>query len=314
MKKIIFAGLDNGGKTSIIYSLEKKFSLLNSIRPTLGASRNDSSIKILGLDIVHWDLGGQKRYRDKYMKEKFSIFSNVSLMFYVIDIIDQERYDETMEYLEKILELYENLNENPIISICFHKIDPDKRKLDSIDKDIKKITKRIEEMKNNFIIKYYRTSIHDDTTIIRAFSDGILEISEKSKMINDLLKEYAKKTFSSAVVLLDDNSFILGAHYKKKRFLEICQTVAPRFALTMERLEDYELTAENVLVNVTFNESDDDNTERKAMVFLRDFKIEDDIRIFIISLAKNEKTLRLSLNFLPELAEKIQNLMHSLET
>ena len=313
MKKTIFAGLDNSGKTSIIYTLQKRFSLLNKIRPTLGPNRTDCNIKLLGVEISSWDLGGQKKYRDRYFKEKYGIFGNTSLMYYVVDMLDKERYDESFEYLQSILQLYVDLNENPVIIVTFHKIDPDKRKDPQILQDTAYLKERIEKIKGNFVIDYYNTSIHDEPSVFKMFSEGVLKISDKSKLIGDLLKEYAKTTFSSAVLLLDENSFIVGAHYSKKHYFEICETVAPRFAMTMERLQDYNLTTENMLVNLKFNDAPQSEpeveNERQAMVFIKDFFIDGGERIYIVSLAKNEKTIKLSLDYLPQLAEKLQDFM-----
>jgi GTPase SAR1 family protein len=313
MKKTIFAGLDNSGKTSIIFTLQKRFSLLNNIRPTLGPNRSDCNIKLLGVEISSWDLGGQKKYRERYFKEKYGIFGKTALMYYVIDMLDRERFDESFEYLQSILQLYVDLNEKPVIIVAFHKIDPDRRKDPQMLQDIDSFKQRIEKIKGEFVIDYYNTSIHDEPSVFKMFSEGVLKISDKSNLIGDLLKEYAKTTFSSAVLLLDENSFIVGAHYTKKQYLDICETVAPRFAMTMERLQDYNLTTENMLVNLKFNDGTQSETEidneKQAMVFIKDFLIDGGARIYIVSLAKNEKTIKLSLDYLPQLAQKLQDFM-----
>ena len=83
--KTIFAGIDNAGKTSIILSLQNKFSFLSSVRPTFGLNRTTpfKEIKCLGLDLVTWDLGGQRKFREEYFKQKTRIFSNITVMYYV---------------------------------------------------------------------------------------------------------------------------------------------------------------------------------------------------------------------------------------
>ena len=48
--KIIVAGLDNSGKTSMILSLENKKSQISSIKPTAGIDRSD--LKALGFPII----------------------------------------------------------------------------------------------------------------------------------------------------------------------------------------------------------------------------------------------------------------------
>jgi len=39
LKKILFCGLESGGKTSILLILDKKFSLLPTVKPTIKAKR-----------------------------------------------------------------------------------------------------------------------------------------------------------------------------------------------------------------------------------------------------------------------------------
>ena len=116
-KKIIFAGLDNGGKTSIILILQKKFSFMNS-KPTQGVNRTSiTETKCLGLEFVAWDMGGQAKYREEYIKQRYRMFSAVASMFYVIDIQDSERFEESIEYYRNIMQTYEDLQEFPKIII-----------------------------------------------------------------------------------------------------------------------------------------------------------------------------------------------------
>ncbi|MHA2017961.1 MAG: ADP-ribosylation factor-like protein, partial [Promethearchaeota archaeon] len=124
-KKIIFAGLDNSGKTSIILSLQQKFSYLNT-KPTLGLSRSIfSTLDCLGFGVVLWDLGAQRKFRKNYFKHRYQVFSNTSSVFYVIDIQDSRRFDESIEYFLKIVETYKELDEETDFFICFHKMDPE---------------------------------------------------------------------------------------------------------------------------------------------------------------------------------------------
>lgn len=60
LKKILFCGLENGGKTSILLTLDKKFSLLPTVKPTIKARRTVHTNSLLGISIIRWDLGGQR--------------------------------------------------------------------------------------------------------------------------------------------------------------------------------------------------------------------------------------------------------------
>ena len=63
LEKVLFIGLEEGGKTSILLLLDRKFSLLPSVKPTIKAKRTYYTNSLLGVHITRWDLGGQKGYR-----------------------------------------------------------------------------------------------------------------------------------------------------------------------------------------------------------------------------------------------------------
>jgi GTPase SAR1 family protein len=123
--KIILSGLDNAGKTSMLYAIKKMYDFedsLEKLKPTNRISyytRNfiNSVISIL-------DMGGQKSYRDYYIKNKV-YFEQLSGLLYLIDIQDDQRFTESIDYLGNILEiLRENeYNKEIPINICFSKAD-----------------------------------------------------------------------------------------------------------------------------------------------------------------------------------------------
>ena len=84
--KTALIGLDNGGKTSIIHFLEKKLNLRERIKPTVKTEMSSQKISLLGLDIFHWDFGGQKQYREHYLKHKAKYFFSVNVTIFIIDI------------------------------------------------------------------------------------------------------------------------------------------------------------------------------------------------------------------------------------
>jgi GTPase SAR1 family protein len=317
-KKIIFAGLDNGGKSSIILTLQKKFSFLGNLRPTIGLSRtNLQEMKCLGMDLLAWDFGGQKKFRESYMSQRFHVFANVTTMFYVIDIQDkQARFDESLEYLKDIFETFSILKDNPLIIICFNKYDPDVTNKNDLDGRIAELQALINEINQNFDINYFNTSIFDHASLIKAFSVGIVKGNPKAKLISEFLREYAKITFSSGVILMDENSLIMGSHYANKRYLEIIEAVSPRFITAIERLGDYNLFPENVIVNIKFNEKAEeakDEGEKEAIIFLRSFKTANNIQFTLVTLSRNKNTFKLADEYLPQLAKQLSEFMLTLD-
>ncbi|MBD3351627.1 MAG: hypothetical protein GF364_09090 [Candidatus Lokiarchaeota archaeon] len=115
--------------------------------------------------------------------------------------------------------------------------------------------------------------------------------------------------------MLDDNGLTIGSYTNKKNkpYLEICQTVAPRFTITMEKLDKYQITTEDIIVDILFDDPTVEDQERSAYVFIKEFEIQADLKSYIVTLAKNKRTLTLSLKYLPILADKLRNLMDSFE-
>jgi len=95
--KILFLGLDNAGKTTIL----KKFAEedIQHITPTQGF--NIKSVKTSnGVQLHVWDIGGQRAIRP-YWK---NYFEQVEVLVYVIDSTDRKRLEETGLELEELLQ------------------------------------------------------------------------------------------------------------------------------------------------------------------------------------------------------------------
>ena len=124
-QKIIVLGLNNAGKTSMLESLKgkTKFGDITNLPPTKGVEIQ--KIEVENFNLMIWDFGGQEFHRQDYLKNPEEYFLHIDLILYVIDIQDSERYDESLEYFEKILEIISFFKENPYILVLLHKSDPD---------------------------------------------------------------------------------------------------------------------------------------------------------------------------------------------
>ncbi|MFX1488567.1 MAG: ADP-ribosylation factor-like protein [Promethearchaeota archaeon] len=122
--KILLVGLDNSGKTSIVTCLKgiKTLTAFTSIYPTRG--RQIDNFEALNSKYAIWDLGGQKSFRAEYFKEFRNYVIGAHKIIYVIDIQDVLRYDEAIEYLERLIHSIENQGDIEF-SIFLHKFDPD---------------------------------------------------------------------------------------------------------------------------------------------------------------------------------------------
>ncbi|MGQ4873423.1 MAG: ADP-ribosylation factor-like protein [Promethearchaeia archaeon] len=123
--KVVIAGLDYAGKTSLINRLisNQNYSEILNLEPTIGA--NIEQFQSERLNLVIWDLGGQKNHIEEYLSEPERFFIQVDVLIFVIDSQDDRRYDEAVGYLGDILKILEFLTENPYILILLNKADAD---------------------------------------------------------------------------------------------------------------------------------------------------------------------------------------------
>ncbi|MBY8984056.1 MAG: 50S ribosome-binding GTPase [Candidatus Lokiarchaeota archaeon] len=155
--KILLMGLDNSGKTSILTCLKgiKKISVFNALRPTRGADWDN--FKNLNRSYVIVDLGGQETFRDGYMNDFTVILAGASKIIYVIDIQDTNRYDEALEYLNRVIHQIPNPNDIDF-SIFLHKFDSDFK---SNENDIDQLIRKIKQVTPpNFNYSLHKTAIY----------------------------------------------------------------------------------------------------------------------------------------------------------
>eukprot|EP00461_Guttulinopsis_vulgaris_P007063 UN07109 len=82
--RVLMIGLDNAGKTSILYKLYAPDKIVRSL-PTLGF--NVEQVNFQGLTFSLWDLGGQTNMRPYWR----CYLSNTTAVIYVVDSCDRER-------------------------------------------------------------------------------------------------------------------------------------------------------------------------------------------------------------------------------
>ena len=229
LKKILFCGLERGGKTSILLILDKKFSLLPTVKPTIKAKRTIHPNSLLGTTIVRWDLGGQKNYRKIYLGNKSKYFTDMQSIFYVIDIQASDKFEESLIFLRDIITITtETQLDNFQILILLHKFDPDIKNNKEIIKQVNYLEKKVSSIAKNVKFSIFKTSIYDESSLLKAFSDGAFYATHKSKMFEALLKGYMSKTFNSSLLLLDQNCFIIASRTTNKAYQKICEAIAPR--------------------------------------------------------------------------------------
>ncbi|NVM30584.1 MAG: 50S ribosome-binding GTPase [Candidatus Helarchaeota archaeon] len=217
--KIIFAGLDEGGKTSILNALKKKNYALDDIKPTKGINR--LSLKVLDVSFNEFDLGGQEMYRKIYLQKK-EAFYNTDLLFYVIDISAPERYSDALDYYKSIVEILSEREERPTVVVLFHKID----KIEKIkEEQVQNVQNSILNISIDLDLEFFRTSIFEPQTLMNAYSHGINRISKQTSELSAQLKEMAAETFADAILLTESNGFIIGEYAKDDESREMLMNV-----------------------------------------------------------------------------------------
>ena len=309
--KIIFAGLDSAGKTSFLNTLEEKYSTLTKMTATLGPDRRE--FKIFGFTISNWDLGGQSVYRATYLQpdQKARYFASINTLFYIFDLQDASRDDEAFEYLKAIIDALIELEEKPNIVICWHKCDADIESKPETATRLQSLEKRLAETVVPFKVKTFKTTIFDKWTLLKAFSQGLINVSPKSVIIESQLKDFARKTFSSAVMLLDSNHLILGVHTSTPELLEVCEAIVPHVASTADRVQKYDISLANIVLSARPGKYYAEMLQGKDMVILFIPLKVGEYSFSLLSLTKNPKNLKLLLKHSEALASNMLDIVKS---
>lgn len=113
MAKICFIGLDKAGKSSIIKKIINNEFDHTLDKRTLGMTVD--KIKINGLSLVTWDLGGQKAFRETL----WTTYMNGSqALVYVIDSSNINRLNESKVELQKYVFSNIKFNKLPILILA----------------------------------------------------------------------------------------------------------------------------------------------------------------------------------------------------
>ncbi len=222
ISKISILGIQNAGKTAIIYSIFKNFlnyeGIVRNLRPTKGVERQH--LKVLDHDINHFDFGGQRRYRDMYLRKPENFFLLTDIIFYVIDLQETLWYVESLDYFKEIIKklkdvLIKNLWDVPPIIVMLHKYDPDlpKEKKEKIDEQVVLLKYSFREHAEGFDLFFFKTSIYDVSTIIECYSSALSLLFDKTKLIPCIFSEISKNQDILIMALFDSSGIIIGEYY-----------------------------------------------------------------------------------------------------
>lgn len=252
--KVVLAGLDRAGKTSFLFGVKKKYSEIIKTLPTKGVERSEERIfEEQYSHITIWDLGGQKKYREKYLEQSKFYLYNIDLLFYLIDIQDFSRLMESIELFSNIIESLKELDEYPPIVICLNKFDPDIKGSEEINKNVEIITSQIERKAENLFIKIFKTSIFDFWSLISAYSYGLSQLSPNREFFKNRLKIFADSTDADALLLLNENGIILSSYSKEEIPSKVFEISAPHFQTLYKTFNEFKLLKKDYIISSGMN-------------------------------------------------------------
>lgn len=212
--KVVFAGLDDSGKTSFLLSVDRKYSKLIGLKPTVGA--NVSSIQALGASFFLWDLGGQIASRQKYLTKSQIYLYETDLLFYFIDIKNKARFEESLEYFQKIKTALKKFKMDTPIIFILSKGDKDILSSQEIKENIQFIKSKLIEIISSEKPEIFVTSIFSIFSILQAFSSGISKLSPNRKLINLILKKFSSRAGISLSLLLNNEGLVLADFFSSE--------------------------------------------------------------------------------------------------
>ena len=160
-KKILFTGLSQSGKSSIIQTVfeGRTPESTTDMKATVGFTRKQ--IDYRGIMLFVFDLGGQISYlEDAFNLLKQSMFSNLEILVFVIDSANFGEYDKARQYFFRALRNIEEFCKGAKIVIFAHKMDllsNDERE------ERKNMITNIFGLNNLENVELYQTSIYEET-------------------------------------------------------------------------------------------------------------------------------------------------------
>ncbi|MFO8020047.1 MAG: ADP-ribosylation factor-like protein [Promethearchaeia archaeon] len=313
--KVLFAGLDNSGKTSFLLTLDKKYSKLIGLKPTKGM--NVKTIGALGATFLLWDLGGQENLREKYLKKAQIYLYDSDLIFYFIDINDEQRFEESFEFLRKIQKKNQDLEQDTPIVFILTKADPDIIDTQRITQNILEVKGKIEKITSQDKVDFYVTSIFSVPTILRAFSSGISKLSPNRQLIRRNLEKFSRETGALISLILSVDGLILADYYTEESEKLIEKTDANLKRHGHEIKNVFQLTAPQFtkLYELYSNFKDSYNKESifkispSNLIIIKKRHIENNLTIFLLFLIDDEEIIEKIYKNLDNFLERTQDLL-----
>lgn len=210
-EKIVMLGIANGGKTSLLRTLQREFKSLASLKPTKGIER--THLNFFKKRIIAWDFGGQAKYRESYKKKAKNYFVGIEELFYVVDFQDQDTFMESIKYFQEIKSELEDFSPNTSINIIINKFDPGFEENDENIKFYDTINKKFSELSEPFSARVTKTSIFNPISVIQAFSKPIFGNTTLYDNFGFAFYQFVNNTVCKFVVIFSRNLLEIGNYF-----------------------------------------------------------------------------------------------------
>lgn len=213
--KLVIAGLDNAGKTSFLIALRHKYNFqekVKDLKPTIKIDYNSFNF-LQRWTINFWDMGGQAKYRKIYINNPI-YFSETNYLYYLIDIQDELKIEESIHYLYELLNIYRNMDYSNEIIICFNKYDPKYKNNDEFADRVEMITNLILSQNKDIKFQFFTTSYYDISSLSKAISFSLNKLLNLGE-INDKLKSIVEDFGCNHAILYTDSGLIISDYYKE---------------------------------------------------------------------------------------------------
>jgi small GTP-binding protein len=300
--KIVFSGISGAGKTSFLLAIKKKYSEIIKALPTKGVERIDERIfDEQNSQITIWDMGGQRKYVEKYLEQSNYYLYNVDLLFYLIDIQDSDRLIEATELFKAIIESLKELDEYPQIVVCVNKYDPDIRNSNEINKNLDNISAIVKEHSSKFFIKTFNTSIFDYYSLISAYSYGLSQLSPNREFFINILKSFADKISAQAILLINEHGIILSNYSKDEISGKVFEISAPYFQTLYKTFKEFRLLKSDFITTSGIGE------DSKNIIFKR--IVVDKYDLYLLLLLEKRQTIEKIEKIIPDFSNVLTELI-----
>ncbi|MHA1896956.1 MAG: ADP-ribosylation factor-like protein, partial [Promethearchaeota archaeon] len=246
--KIVFMGLPKAGKKSLSNEIIRLYYEFLNLSP-LRYIKKEHILKILNMDFAIWNIKENETFRQDFFKNAAKYLKNADLLFYIIDVQDPKRLEENINYLSHIIDILDELNENPTINILFNKFDEDHK---SNPETLKYIELIKEELKKNLPrreFNYFTTSIEDKWSILNAFTTSRFLLNPNREIYRRLIKTFLNKIKGSFIFLISGNGTILSDYSKVENPAHLIELTYDKFYQLLSNLikNDLNLVEDNFI-------------------------------------------------------------------